>query len=151
MGCGEEDTGKEWIVAAVTHLLFVLSFLLFDDCLLLDETDGSIRESGRGEGWQGVAFAIGVLSIGIMVMNHQIGMAAHSAEKDLCSATKGALESRLTIVPFASEEGVPSRFSEPLGKGHLLLGDVEDISRQSMQRPSCHHHVAARSTDRSTG
>ena len=133
MGCGEEDTGKKWIIAAVTHLLFVLSFLLLDDCLLLDETDGSIRESGRGEGGQAMALAIGVRSSGIMVMNQQLGMAAHSAEKDLFTAPKGALESRLTIVPLAGEEGVPTRFSEPLGKGHLRLGDVEDISRQPME------------------
>ncbi len=98
-----------------------------------------------------MAFAIGVFSIRLMIVDHQFCMAAHSSEKDLFSAPKGALESRLSIVPLAGEEGVPSRFSEPLGKGHLRLGDVEDISRQSMQRTTRHHHVAARRADRSTG
>ena len=138
------DTGKKWIIAAVTHLLF-------DDCLLLDETDGSIRESGRGEGWQGVAFAVGVFSIRLMIVDHQFCMAAHSAEKDLCTATKGALVRSLSVVPLAGEEGVPSRFSEPLGKGHLRLGNIEDIARQPMQRTTGHHHVSTGRTYSSTG
>ena len=86
-----------------------------------------------------------------MVVNHQFCMAAHSAEKDLCTATKGALVRSLSVVPLAGEEGVPSRFSEPLGKGHLRLGDIEDIARQPMQRTTRHHHVAAGCTNRCTG
>ena len=165
MGCGEEDTGKKWIVAAVTHLLFVLSLLLFvlsfllcvlsfllcDDRLLLDETDGRIGEGGRGEGGQRVAFAIGVFSIRLMIVDHQFCMAAHSAEKDLFPATKGALVRRLSAVPLAGEEGIPPRFLEKLWQGHFRLWDVEDISRQSMQRTPRHHHVAARRADRPAG
>ena len=96
MWCGEKHTRKKWSTAVVSPLV-------------LDETNGCICECGRGEGGKPVPFVIRVFSIRLMIVDHEPGMAPHSAEKDLCPFIKRALIGSLTIVPFAGKKSFPPR------------------------------------------